>query len=418
MNSWRKTFHAAWAAQFLAMLGFSFTLPFLPFFITQDLGVPEGPETARWSGILLAAVGLPMAVFAPIWGTLSDRYGRKLMVMRSMYGGAVVIALMGLTGNVYQLMGLRIAQGILTGTVSASLALVASVTPRERSGYTLGMMQAAVFAGTSIGPFVGGWAAYHFGFRMSFICAGLMLLAGALLVQFRTEENFEPPKKEESHIGSYRALFGIPGFIAVIFALFILHFATTAPGPVFPLLVKKLSNTDIKRATAITGNIASVVGIIASIFTWYFGRISDQWGHRRMLLAAAILGGIFSFPVAFARNMTELYLLRILFGIAAAGMLPSLNCILRDITPQENIGKAFGITASVAGLAFFGGALSGGYLSAAAEDYRIPFITSYGAPFILSGILLLLVALVVMVRVPRDTALQPQRLALPPPPEQ
>jgi DHA1 family multidrug resistance protein-like MFS transporter len=402
MESWRKTFHAAWTAQFLAMLGFSFTLPFLPFYITQDLGIPEGPETARWSGILLASVGLPMAVFAPIWGSLSDRYGRKVMVMRSMYGGAVVIALMGLAQNVFHLMALRIAQGVLTGTISASLALVASVTPRERSGYTLGMMQAAVFAGTSIGPFLGGWAAYHFGFRASFICAGLMLLAGAVLVQFRTEERFEPPPPAESHVEDYRTLFAIPGFLAVIFALFILHFASTAPGPVFPLLVKKLSHTDIKEATAITGNIASVVGIVASLLAWYLGRTGDQWGHRRMLLTAALLGGIFSFPVAFARNMTDLYLLRILFGIAAAGMLPSLNCILRDITPPEKIGKAFGITAAVAGLAFFGGALSGGYLSAAAEDYKVPFITSYGAPFILSGILLIVVALIVMLRVPKD----------------
>ncbi len=411
MDSWRKTFHAAWAAQLLAMLGFSFTLPFLPFFITQDLGIPEGAETARWSGILLAAVGLPMAVFAPIWGAMSDRYGRKVMVMRSMYGGAVVIALMGLAQDVYQLMGLRIAQGVLTGTVSASLALVASVTPRERSGYTLGMMQAAVFAGTSIGPFVGGWAAYYMGFRASFLCAGAMLLAGALLVQFRTEEKFDPPPEPESHIGSYWMLFGIPGFFAVVFALFILHFASTAPGPVFPLLVKEITRTDIKAATATTGNLASVVGIVASIFTWYFGRKSDQWGHRRMLVTGAVLAGILSIPVAFARNLTELYILRILFGIAAAGMLPSLNCILRDLTPTESIGKAFGITAAVAGMAFFGGALTGGYLSAAAEEYRAPFITSYGAPFILSGFLLLGVGLIVSLRVPRDKGAFP---ALPP----
>ncbi|MDP6381430.1 MAG: MFS transporter, partial [Phycisphaerae bacterium] len=171
MSPWRKTFYAAWGAQILSITGFSFIMPFMPYYI-HHLGITDRADAARWTGIAAAAWGMAMMVFAPIWGILADRYGRKLMVMRSMLGGAVVIALMALARNVGDIVALRMMQGILTGTIGASIALVSSVTPANRSGYAMGMMQAAVFIGAAIGPLLGGVAVDRLGFQAACLIGG------------------------------------------------------------------------------------------------------------------------------------------------------------------------------------------------------------------------------------------------------
>ena len=129
MEDWKRNLYVIWVAELVAIAGFSFVFPFQPYYV-QELGVTDLKQVEFWSGLLFAAQAIPMAIFAPIWGSLSDRYGRKLMVERAMFGGAVVLAAMGLVQNVQQLVILRVIQGALTGTVAAATSLVASSTPR------------------------------------------------------------------------------------------------------------------------------------------------------------------------------------------------------------------------------------------------------------------------------------------------
>ena len=190
-SSWKKPFYALCAAQFIAMLGFGFVLPFMAFYIKHlPVPVPEGPEADKWTGILMLACGLPMAVCSPIWGWLADRYGRKQMVLRAIYGGAVVIALMGCAQNITHLLILRILQGILTGTLGASMALAASVTPRERSGAVLGTLIVSAMGGGYLGPVLGGYSAKFFGYEPTFFLAGGILVVGGLIVHYAVHENF------------------------------------------------------------------------------------------------------------------------------------------------------------------------------------------------------------------------------------
>lgn len=393
-RSWEKTFYACLIAQFLAMMGFSFVLPFLPYYLVKDLGVTdELAVTANWTGVLMASVGLAMALCAPVWGALSDRYGRKPMVLRSMFGGALVIGLMGLAQNPWQLLVLRILQGALTGTISASLALVASVTPRERTGRVIGMMQASVFGGISVGPLAGGYTAAHIGFRTTFFVAGALILLAGLLVMFLAEEEFTPvPRGPKEKRGGYAELFGVAGFAAAIFAIFQIHFANVAPIPVFPQYVRHLMDTDIKAATPITGQIESLAGIVACFATWGLGHLSDRWGHKRMLITSALCATAFAFPQPFTTALWQLYALRILFGVAMGGMLPSANAIIREVTPERHIGRAFGTMSSVAGIAYFLGPLIGGYLAAQTD--------AYWPPFAFCSVVLLLTAIIAARKIP------------------
>ena len=113
-SPWRSTLFVMFIAQFLSIVGFAFVLPFIHFYV-REIGVTDEKLVPVWAGILLAASSLTMTIFAPIWGWLSDRYGRKLMVERAMFAGAIITMATGMIGDVYQLLFLRLLAGAFTG---------------------------------------------------------------------------------------------------------------------------------------------------------------------------------------------------------------------------------------------------------------------------------------------------------------
>src|SRR6185503_8868995 len=187
MPAWQRVTWIAAATQFFTMIGFGLSMPFIPLYV-QALGVTERSEVALWSGILQGSAALSMAFVAPLWGALADRYGRKPMLVRSMLGGAVVIAAMGYVGDVWQLLGLRLVQGAVTGSQAAAAALVAGVVPASQAGFALGLIATAMQVGNTIGPVIGGLAVGGLGFRGSFALAGVLLLVAGLMAVFWIDE--------------------------------------------------------------------------------------------------------------------------------------------------------------------------------------------------------------------------------------
>src|SRR3989304_5661176 len=129
MELWRKNLYILWGTQFLAMMGMNLVVPFLPFFI-RELGVTEPAELARWSGLVFSGPFVLSFIATPIWGNLGDRYGRKIMVVRAIFGLAISQALIGLSQNVEMLFFFRMLQGAISGFIAAALALVSANTPR------------------------------------------------------------------------------------------------------------------------------------------------------------------------------------------------------------------------------------------------------------------------------------------------
>src|SRR5947209_7317451 len=168
LAGWERTAWIASATQFFTLVGFGLGLPFLPMYV-QALGVTERAEVALWSGVVSGSAALTMAVLAPIWGVLADRYGRKPMLVRSMVGGAIVIGAMGFVGDVWQLLAVRLVQGAVTGSQAAAAALVAASTPANQLGFALGLIGTAVQIGNTVGPAIGGVAVGSLGFRGSFL---------------------------------------------------------------------------------------------------------------------------------------------------------------------------------------------------------------------------------------------------------
>jgi len=383
--NWKRTFWSAWFGQICSIMGFSFVLPFLPLYI-RELGVSDAGEVAHWAGIAGFAAGITMALFAPVWGFLADRYGRKPMVLRSMFGGVVVLFLMAFCRDVTDLIILRLLQGMLTGTITAYLALVSGATPPERSGFSLGMMQAAVFFGGSAGPLLGGVICEHMGFKAAFFVGAGLLFAGGMLVAIFAEERFQPAVEPRGGgMKAFAQIFATAGFVAALLTLFQVHFANSVFQPVFPLYVEDLLGR-VEGVKELTGQIIGMAGVAAAIAAVFLGRFSDAWGHRNLLIVCTLTAGLVTLPLAFAKSIPQLYALRVLFGFAAAGIMPSANAIIRKAVEPHHLGRAYGVTASVTCLGWGLGPLAGGYMAKHA---------GLREPFVLTGVILILTTVVV-----------------------
>jgi DHA1 family multidrug resistance protein-like MFS transporter len=375
-SSWRRNLYALWVAQVLAIVGFTLRDSFLPFFL-RDIGAEEIESAALWSGLAQAGGAGVMAIAAPIWGMVADRRGRKPMVLRAMFAAMITIGLMALVVAPWQLVALRMVEGAFTGTVAASTALVASHAPREKLGYALGMIQTAVFAGASLGPFLGGLMAGHLGYRPTFVIAAAFLGAGGVLVYFTVTENFMPaPRSELGGLDAVRASrtwLLAPVMVTMIAVLFVSRFAQMGVRPITPLFISELGNLSDARAASVTGLAFGLMGMTSAVASIFLGRRGDRVGHERILLMSVLAAGMVYLPMALIWAPWHMVVLQAMFGFAAGGMIPAANAIIARQTPPERRGVIFGVTASVGSIgAFFGPLVCAGI--AATAGFPITFL--------------------------------------------
>jgi len=381
--AWRSSLAAAWVAQFVAVMAFSFAAPFIPFYV-RELGVREERMVAVWAGMLGAATGLTLALLAPLWGILADRYSRKLMVERAMFGGALAVSLMALARSPYHLLLLRILQGLLSGTIPASVALVSGFTPPARRGYSLGLMQMAVFAGAALGPLIGGSMADRFGFRWPFALAGLLLCCGGTIVIFGVDESLSSPNNggngasaSLTELLTYRHLIPLMGLF------FLIMLAGTMVAPILPLFVEQLA----KSSTAIAGLVGLLmggVGLVAGLGAAGIGRLSDRIGPRTAFVGSTFFGGLLTAAQALVGSVGALFTTRLVAAVASGGIQPTLNAIIARAVPENAYGRAYGITSSARAIGMGIGPLMGGVIAAH---------LGLRAPFLISGSILVLTSL-------------------------
>ena len=358
-DSWQRNLAAIWIAQMVSGMAFSFVLPFIPLYI-QTLGVEGTTEAIQWAGLISAATALSMTVVQPIWGTLADRYGRKPMVLRSTFGGFVVVGLMGFATSPEQLLALRFIQGTITGVVAAATALVATMTPKARLGFTLGMMQVALFVGTSVGPLVGGYIADTVGYRASFFAASAFLFAAGVIVVAFVREDFVPPTKDNKGpgvIAGSRALLALQGFAVLLGVVFLIQLSGVIVGPVLTLFIAELSGRE--NAATAAGIILAATGVTSAVSAVVLGRLSDRVGHVRILLVCLLGAAATYFPQSLVVSAWQLLVLRMLLGLFIGGLMPSANALVAARVPAERRGSAYGLTAMAGSFANGVGPLAG-----------------------------------------------------------
>lgn len=381
--SWRRNLYAAWVAQVLSISGFGFVLPFIPFYI-QELGVTDPEQLRMWTGILSSGPALSMAIMAPIWGLVADRFGRKLMMLRAMFAGAIILSLLATTRNVQGVLILRIGQGMFTGTVTAAGALVAAATPKDRLGYALGLLSSSTFIGISIGPAIGGLAAEWIGYRPSFLIGGGLLAVGFVLVlafvreataeEEPSESAGEPTAAErqagrrgDSHASRdaarrRRLTFVSGGMIGLFVLIMMMRFVRSLPVPFLPLYVQEMRG-QLAGSASTTGWISASRGLVTALAAVTLTRLADRHDRLFMVGAFLLMGALFSLPIFFAGSLWLFSLLLIAATFFLGGVEPLVQAELSSRVPASRRGLLFGIQTSIANMGWFAAPLVGTFVS-------------------------------------------------------
>lgn len=365
IEAWRKNLYLMWLSKFIAMLGMSLVVPFLPFFV-RDLGVHDPAEVATWSGLVFAGPFFLSFIMTPIWGALGDRYGRKLMVVRAIFGLGISQVLMGFSTSVEMLFFFRLLQGGISGFIASALALVAATTPHQKSGYAIGLLQSAIAGGNVVGPLLGGTLADAVGFRpIFFIVAALCFVSGTLVVLFVKEESKGKISDSSKHtlLSNYRfALNSHHIRIALVIILFS-QLAMYMIQPIFALFVEFLAGGSRYLAT-LAGATFSVAGVFMVISSPWWGKRNDAKSYKKNLLIA-ITGAAFAYALqGFATEVSHLIFLRAIQGFCMGGILPTLFSYVSKNTEITRRGGVMGIASSMQLLANMIGPITGGFVAA------------------------------------------------------
>lgn len=387
-------------AQLLASVGFSTIFPFLPNYV-EFLGVRGSGSLVFWVSAVFSVQAVAMMIAAPIWGAMADRYGRKLMVQRSLFGGAIIILLMAFARSAEELTLLRLVQGLITGVMSASSSLVAAVTPRERLGYAMGMMQTANWAGVSVGPMIGGLLEYFFGYRIAFVVTAVLLLVGGLLVYFRVHEEFtrpaSVPRGASGVLQSWLHVVKVPGVALAYLLRFLAWLGRTMLVPFLPLFVAAIAVRG-ELAGIYTGlaiGLASAAGTLSGVV---LGRLSDRIGERPVLLVSALATAIFYLPMAAVTEVWQLIVLNTLVGFSVGGVLPAISAMLARLTDPAEAGTVYGLDTSIGSASRAVAPLVAGLLVTLTSA---PGETQYRYIFIAAGLLFFLTTAIAAWRLPK-----------------
>ncbi len=375
MPLWKRNLFVCWFGMFVTGIGMSQIAPVLPLYIKQ-LGISNSSEIEQLSGLAFGITYIVSAVFSPIWGNAADKVGRKPMLLRASLGMSVIIFCMGFAPNVYILIGLRILQGAITGYSTACTTLIATQTDKENAGYALGTLSTASVAGSLIGPTIGGFIEDRIGLQPVFFITGALMLAAFFTSLFFVKENFVREEKKQltaKEIWNIVPEKSLTIVLSVTF--FIITLGLYSIEPIVTVYVSQLSkNTD--HIALIAGLTFSASGLANVIAAPQLGRLSDRIGAHKIILYALIAAGIIYLPQAFVTNTWQLMGLRFLLGLTMGGLNPSVNTLVKKITPSSVTGRIFGFTVSAGYLGVFGGSVTGGQVSAAFGIRSVFYVTS------------------------------------------
>ena len=375
---WKKNLLVLSIAVFIAGIAFSEVMPFLPLYI-DTLGNFTHKQLNFWSGFIYSGTYFVSAIISPWWGKLADKKGRKPMTLRASLGMAIVLGCMGLATNVYQLFILRMLQGVFAGFVSNSNALVATETPKEKSGQALGTMASSFTAGNLLGPFIGGALASIFSYRVTFfITGGLLLIAFFLSLFFVHETDFKPvtEKKLDKASGVIKELRSPQLIFGLLLTTLIIQAANNSINPIVSLYVKQLMASH-GNVVFISGVIAALPGIATFLAASRFGALGDRIGTHKIIIAGFIGATILFFLTAFVQNTVELGILRFLVGFTDACLFPQVQTLLTKNTPAKITGRIFSWNQSAMYIGNIFGPLLGSTISGL-TNYSIVFIVTAG----------------------------------------
>lgn len=375
MPLWKRNLFVCWFGCFATTTGMSLIVPFLPLYI-QLLGVHDTAAVERWSGLAFGSTFLMSAIVSPVWGRIADQKGRKLMLLRASLGMAIICSLMGFAHNVYELTALRLLMGSVSGYIAAAITLVATQTPRDHAGWALGTLSTGTVGGNLIGPLMGGYLAEVIGLRNVFFATGLMMFVAFSITLFLVKEEFKPSKKAAVPWREVWRMVPNPRLMFTMMAsTFALQLAMMSIQPIVTVYVSQLTGPS-RHIALIAGCVVAAAGIANVLAAPWLGKLSDHVGPQRVLMVCLVIAGLVFIPQAFVTSPWQLMGLRFLLGLASAGLLPSINAIVKRSAPEALSGRVFGYNQSAQYLGNIGGSILGGQMAAAFGIHYVFFSTA------------------------------------------
>jgi DHA1 family multidrug resistance protein-like MFS transporter len=389
MNSWKQTLYIMFFAQIMTSVGFSSIFPFLPLYIAH-LGSKSGLSVQFLAGLVFSVQAFTMMIASPFWGVVADRWGRKLMVNRSMFGGCVLVLLMGFAYSAEQLVLLRAIQGLVTGVIGAASALVAAEVPRERCGYAMGLLQMGMSIGVAIGPFLGGTVADLIGYRAVFFVTSFLLFIAGVFVLFGVKEKFIPPEKSTLFkINLYTAfdkVLKITEIRVAYTARFIIQLGRMMLLPILPFYIQTLLD-DSGQFNTLAGLVIGTSSATMTVGAFYLGRIGDRIGHQRIFIFSALSASVLYCMQSLVVAGWQLLLLQAMIGVTLGGIVPSISALLAKKSQIGSEGSVFGIDHAVNAGARAAAPLVGAGIAIWLE-LRMTFVAA-GIFFLIAGVMMM-----------------------------
>ncbi|MCU1727536.1 MFS transporter [Pseudomonas sp. 7P_10.2_Bac1] len=360
--NWQRNLAVSVFGAFTTIIAMTLLLPFLPLYVEQ-LGVTDSAAIVQWSGVAFGATFLSAALTAPLWGRLGDRYGRKLMLIRASLGMAIAMSLIGLAENIYQLVGLRLLAGLLGGYASGATILVATQTPKARSGWALGILASGIMAGNLAGPLIGGLLPPLVGIRNTFFLAGGLIFVAFLATLFLMKEVPRPkPPTGAAKPASGNAWSLIPDkrpVVTMFVVAGLMMFAIMSIEPIITVYLIQLHTQDV---TLMAGVIMSATALASILSASRVGKLADRIGHWKVVTGCMSIAALLLIPQAFVTNEWQLVVLRFLMGLALGGLMPGIAAVIRHSVPNTVAGHMLGYSTSCQYIGQVLGPLAGGFI--------------------------------------------------------
>ena len=382
-SGWRLNYAALLLAQLVSSATFASINPFLPLYLLE-LGETQA-SVILWVGLISAGSNILQLFANPFWGAIADRFGRKAMVVRSLFGVAVVMGVLVFAQTAWQVFLIRAVQGAVAAPNPALLGLASTVLPAARLGAGLGVLQTVQFVGSSTGPLLGGLAAAAFGYRGAFLIAGGMAFVNAIVVILLVREPRRSKPGDSRVIGiAERLTLGlrVPGWRAAILATLGYQAAYSVGYVLLPLQIVAISGADNDAAAVGWVVAANAAGVAsgAAVLGWLTTRV----GSRRMAVLALLVAGLLTIPLGVAMSTAAFAVLRFALGFCIGGVLPSLRTVIAQAarTPDEeaNLGAVYGLS--------FSAVSAGGVIAAPLASFVAAFL-GFPAVDVVSGTLLI-----------------------------
>ena len=372
----KKIFGTLFFAIFGTVTGVGIVVPLLPIY-AHNLGA-----TGLYIALIFGAFSLSRTFFLPYFGKLSDKKGRKPIIIAGLLAYALVSMAFILAGNVEALIGIRFLQGIASAMIMpATQAYIGDITPVGREGTTMGLFNMSMFTGLSIGPLIGGVISDRFSLDTSFACMAFLAFAGFLLCYFLL-----PPTRSEKVVGSGKTPIDWKWLLydRDMAGMFIFRMAYAACIGVIWSFLPILADAEFALSSSSIGVLVTLGVFFSGLMHLPMGFLADRLNRKMMIVTGGLIISYAILSFAWADSFWDLVLGNVLFGVGGGVAMPALMAlaVLKGGT-TDAMGSVMGLMSMSHSLGMLTGSLFAGLMM---DIFQLRHAFPFGAVLMLLSV--------------------------------